>query len=103
MTSPATQVSGLTFLGEELMAEPVDIFIENGIITEIEANPRAPEHWICPALFNTHTHLADIIAMDCGATGDLESLVTPPDGLKHRLLRSASREDLVRGMRAGMN
>ena len=48
--------------------------------------------WICPALFNAHTHLGDTIAMDCGATGDLTALVTPPDGLKHRLLAQASRE-----------
>ena len=90
------------FLGDELALSPVDIFIENGIITAIEDNPRAPEVWICPALFNAHTHLGDTIAMDCGTTGNLEALVTPPDGLKHRLLRAASRQDLVRGMRAGM-
>ena len=46
--------------------------------------------------------LATPIAMDCGTTGDLEALVTPPDGLKHRLLEAASRQDLVGGMRAGM-
>jgi cytosine/adenosine deaminase-related metal-dependent hydrolase len=102
MTKSPQQVSGYALLGEELALSPVDLFIENGIISAIEDNPRAPEVWICPALFNAHTHLGDMIAMDCGKTGDLEALVTPPDGLKHRLLAAASRQDLVSGMRAGM-
>src|SRR5512133_3449662 len=93
------KVSGNALLGDELALQPVDIFIENGIITAIEDNPRVPDVWVCPALYNSHTHLGDTIAMDCGATGDLEALVTPPDGRKHRLLRSASRHDLVAGMR----
>jgi cytosine/adenosine deaminase-related metal-dependent hydrolase len=102
MKKSLQQVSGYALLGEELAQAPVDIFIENGIITAIEDNPGAPDVWVCPALFNAHTHLGDTIAMDCGTTGDLEALVTPPDGLKHRLLRAASHEDLVGGMRASM-
>ncbi len=96
------QVSGHALLGDELVSAPVDIFIEDGIIRAIEDNPHAPELWICPALFNAHTHLGDTIAMDCATTGNLELLVTPPDGLKHRLLKAASRNDLVAGMRACM-
>jgi cytosine/adenosine deaminase-related metal-dependent hydrolase len=96
------QASGYALLGEELALAPVDIFIENGLITAIEDNPHVPRVWICPALFNAHTHLGDTIAMDCRTNGDLEALVTPPDGLKHRLLRAASRQDLVGGMRASM-
>jgi cytosine/adenosine deaminase-related metal-dependent hydrolase len=95
-------ISGHALLGEDLEAQPVDIVIEQGRITAIEDNPRAPNIWICPAFFNAHTHLADTIAMDCGSTGDLASLVTPPDGLKHRLLAQASRQDLVRAMRRSM-
>lgn len=94
--------SGLALVGEELALTAADIVIEDGTITSIEENPRAPPVWICPALFNAHTHLGDTIAMDCGATGDLTALVTPPDGLKHRLLRAASRQDLVAGMRASI-
>ncbi|MCK7537814.1 MAG: hypothetical protein MZV63_46110 [Marinilabiliales bacterium] len=71
--------------------------IENGIITAIEENTSAPECWICPAFFNAHTHLGDTIAMDCGVNGDLMSLVTPPHGLKHRLLAAASRRGSCRG------
>lgn len=64
-------ISGHALLGEDLEAQPVDIVIEQGWITAIEENPRAPGIWICPAFFNAHTHLADTIAMDCGSTGDL--------------------------------
>jgi cytosine/adenosine deaminase-related metal-dependent hydrolase len=99
MKKSLQQVSGYALLGDELALAPVDIFIENGIITAIEDNPRVPEIWVCPALYNSHTHLGDTIAMDCGTTGDLEALVTPPDGLKHQLLRAASRQDLIEGMR----
>jgi cytosine/adenosine deaminase-related metal-dependent hydrolase len=98
-----TQVlSGHALLGEELEIVPADIQIENGVITAIEENKKAPEVWICPALFNAHTHLGDTVAMDCGTTGDLVALVTPPHGLKHRLLAQASQAELVTGMRQSM-
>jgi cytosine/adenosine deaminase-related metal-dependent hydrolase len=103
MKKTPLKLSGQAFVGEELTMSPVDIIIEGGIITAIEENVRAPEVWICPAFFNAHTHLGDTVAMDCGTGGDLASLVTPPGGLKHRLLATASRQDLVRGMHASMD
>lgn len=102
MTKNPQILSGLALVGEELALLPADIIIENGTITAIEENQKAPPVWICPALFNAHTHLGDTIAMDCGANGDLAALVTPPHGLKHRLLAAASRQDLVAGMRASI-
>jgi len=96
------QISGQAMVGNELALSPVDIIIENGHITAIEDKPRAPPCLICPALFNAHTHLGDTVAMDCNATGDLMALVTPPHGLKHRLLAAASRKDLVKGMRTSI-
>jgi cytosine/adenosine deaminase-related metal-dependent hydrolase len=95
-------ISGQALLGEELVPAASDIYIENGIITAIEENNRAPPVWVCPALFNAHTHLGDTVAMDCGVTGDLTALVTPPNGLKHRLLAETSRADLIEGMRGSM-
>ncbi|MCX6688796.1 MAG: amidohydrolase family protein [Methanoregula sp.] len=95
-------ISGIALIHEDLTPGPVDIEVTNGIITAIEENPRAPHIWICPAFFNAHTHLGDTIAMDCAATGNLEALVTPPAGLKHRLLAAASRTQLIDGMNASI-
>ena len=102
MKNPCQSLSGQVFCGEELDIVPADIRIEGGIITAIEENRKAPQRWIVPALFNAHTHLGDTVAMDCGATGDLTALVTPPHGLKHTLLAAASRTELVSGMRASI-
>ncbi|MFA5221992.1 MAG: amidohydrolase family protein [Methanoregula sp.] len=101
MKSPQV-ISGQALVGDEFSLEPVDIVVEAGMITGIEANPRAPPVWICPAFFNAHTHLGDTVAMDYPAQGSLEELVTPPDGIKHRLLARTPYQDLVAGMRAGI-
>jgi cytosine/adenosine deaminase-related metal-dependent hydrolase len=53
---------------------------------------------VLPAFVNAHTHIGDSIAKDAGAGLPLEELVAPPDGLKHRLLRDASRQELVAAM-----
>jgi len=95
-------ITGMALVGEDFELQPVNIVIEKGIITSIEELAQAPDIWICPALFNAHTHLGDTIAMDCVTGGDLVGLVTPPHGLKHRLLNGASHNDLVAGMRASI-
>jgi cytosine/adenosine deaminase-related metal-dependent hydrolase len=102
MNNAPFRISGHAFIEEEAALLPVDLYIEGGIITAIEESSRAPLVWICPAFFNAHTHLGDTIAMECGTRGDLSALVTPPDGLKHRLLAAASHQDLIRGMRASI-
>ncbi|WP_440951295.1 amidohydrolase family protein [Methanosphaerula subterraneus] len=89
---------GRALIGEDFEERCVEISVLNGRIHRIEEVRAAPETWICPSFFNAHTHLGDTIAMDCAAEGDLTALVAPPDGLKHRLLRAASRQSLVSGM-----
>ena len=95
-------LSGQAFLGEELALRPADIVIEEGIITAIEERTAAPPLWICPGFFNSHTHLGDTVAMDCTVNGDLAALVTPPEGLKHRILAGTPRQDLIAGIRASI-
>ncbi len=95
-------ISGKAFIGDELTLMPVDIVIEQGIITAIEENDKSSDVWICPALFDAHTHLGDTIAMDCAHSGNLVELVTPPSGLKHRLLSAASYHGLVHAMRSSI-
>ncbi len=95
--------SGLALCGRELEPRRADVVVEAGRIVAVEERTHAPERWICPAFFNAHTHLGDTVAMDVPAHGDLASLVRPPDGLKHRMLRSASRDACVAGIRQSVS
>jgi cytosine/adenosine deaminase-related metal-dependent hydrolase len=93
---------GQVFLGEQLDLVPARIITREGIITTIEELTRAPPTWICPAFFNAHTHIGDTIALDPPFSGTLEELVTPPHGWKHRILASASRVEMVKGMQEAL-
>lgn len=93
-------IEGFAFLGDELSLQPVRIDIEDGIIRSIEEVKNPRKRWILPALFNAHTHIGDTVAMDLPVDGDLESIVSPPDGLKHRILRATERDTLVSAMHA---
>jgi len=42
------------------------------------------------------------VAKEAGEGLSIEDLVAPPDGPKHRILRSTERERLVRGMRRSL-
>jgi len=95
-------VTGRTLLGEDLREEDVTITVSGGIISSIEPSSRTPERWIVPAFFNAHTHLGDTVAMDLPARGSLADLVKPPNGLKHRILATTPRAELVRGMRSSI-
>jgi cytosine/adenosine deaminase-related metal-dependent hydrolase len=94
---------GSVLVGEELVTRSATVVVEKGKIAAIEdERPRTEDCWICPAFFNAHVHLGDTVAMDLPAAGELESLVTPPDGLKHRILRATPRRTLVDGMIASI-
>jgi cytosine/adenosine deaminase-related metal-dependent hydrolase len=95
-------VAGYALVGPDLEVRPVRISVEGGRIRGIEEIRRPPRLWICPALFNAHTHIGDTAGMDMPWRGSLEGLVTPPDGLKHRILRETPRAVLRDGMRASI-
>ncbi|HUV23814.1 MAG TPA: amidohydrolase family protein [Methanomassiliicoccales archaeon] len=69
---------------------------EDGVIVEVERGQPPSciaKGIVTPTLINTHTHVADLrIPVDLSLS--LEELVAPPDGLKHRMLRSMSSKDL---------
>ncbi|MFC4543407.1 amidohydrolase family protein [Halosolutus amylolyticus] len=75
---------------------------DDGRIEAIDEESVDSTDVIVPAFVNAHTHIGDSIAKEAGGGLSLEELVAPPDGLKHRLLRAASREDLVAGMRRSL-
>jgi len=95
-------VTGHVFAGRDLEPRPARITVERGVIREIAELDTAPPAWICPALFNAHTHIGDTVGMDHPWQGSLEELVTPHDGLKHRILRETPRPAIVAGMRASI-
>jgi cytosine/adenosine deaminase-related metal-dependent hydrolase len=104
--SETTELSGTILLGREF--EPVEgrIVVENGTIAAIEEtstdSASDSSDIILPAFVNAHTHIGDSIAKEAGGGLMLDELVAPPDGLKHRLLRAASDEDLVEAMRRSL-
>jgi cytosine/adenosine deaminase-related metal-dependent hydrolase len=81
--------------------DPVEgrVVVEDGTITAIEEESVSSSDVILPAFVNAHTHIGDSIAKEAGAGLSLEELVAPPDGLKHRLLRDATRAEKVEAMR----
>ncbi|MEX2685051.1 MAG: amidohydrolase family protein [Candidatus Sigynarchaeota archaeon] len=100
-------------LGNEMeLAE--DVYLEwddTGRFSRIEPHNRCSEvrgALAIPAFINAHTHVADAFAKDLGINMPLAAVVAPPDGLKHRLLRSTPKEriqqaiaDSLKMMRAG--
>lgn len=60
---------------------------------------------IIPCFVNMHTHIGDsfIKKRKTKLPSDINKLVAPPDGLKHRLLRNASKEEIVKGMKKSIN
>ncbi|WP_144903720.1 amidohydrolase family protein [Halobellus captivus] len=95
-------VEGTVLRGPEL--EPIRgrVIVEEGAIVAVEEADVYSEDVVLPAFVNAHTHLGDSIAKEAGAGLSLDELVAPPDGLKHRLLREASREETVEAMRRSL-
>ncbi|ELY48384.1 amidohydrolase family protein [Natronorubrum sulfidifaciens] len=95
--------TGTILRGREF--EPVEgrvVIDDDGRIEAIEETSVDSSSIIVPAFVNAHTHIGDSIAKEAGGGLSLEELVAPPDGLKHRLLRAASREELVSAMHTSL-
>jgi cytosine/adenosine deaminase-related metal-dependent hydrolase len=95
-------LEGTVLVGREF--EPVEgrVVVENDTVERVEGDSVDSDDIVLPAFVNAHTHIGDSIAKDAGAGLSLDELVAPPDGLKHRLLRDASHEELVAAMRRSL-
>ncbi len=97
---------GLLVEGEELAPRrSACIHVSNGIIESIESTATCPTHAIgsdslvaLPQPGIAHAHSGDHLFPEAGFNMDLDSLVSPPDGLKHRLLAKAGFQELVEGI-----
>ncbi|WP_114577548.1 amidohydrolase family protein [Saliphagus sp. LR7] len=96
------ELSGTILRGRDLEAIEGRLVIENGRIEQLEEESVESTDIVSPAFVNAHTHVGDSIAKEAGGGLTLEELVAPPDGLKHRLLRAASREELVASIRRSL-
>ncbi|QSW99671.1 amidohydrolase family protein [Haloterrigena alkaliphila] len=95
--------TGTILRGREF--EPVEgrvVIDDDGRIEAIEETAVESDDIILPAFVNAHTHIGDSIAKEAGGGLSLEELVAPPDGLKHRLLRAASQDELAAAMRRSL-
>lgn len=79
---------------------------QDGIVTDVGTGSyqkhgdvdRIAKGVVLPLLSNCHTHLGDAIAHGRHFEGDIESLVAPPNGLKFKILRESTSEELIKAM-----
>jgi len=107
-------VSGLIFAGDAPELIYGNVYTENGLIKEIEPVRSAQEispNWIVPRFVNAHTHIGDALLKDPSLgpaisqhayARDLDALVRPPNGLKHKFLSSLSFDDAVSSMESAI-
>ncbi len=57
-----------------------------------------PNFLIIPGLINSHVHIGDSFAKELGFNKDLNEIVAPPYGLKHKLLRQIPEEIKLKGI-----
>jgi cytosine/adenosine deaminase-related metal-dependent hydrolase len=93
---------GTVLVGPEYGPVEGRVVVEDGYITAIEEAQARTNDLIVPAFVNAHTHVGDSIVKEAGGGLSLAELVAPPDGLKHRLLDQANREDIVSGIRRSL-
>lgn len=64
----------------------------------------SPSSLIIPTLCNAHTHLGDtfIRHKKIPLPKTIEQLVAPPNGLKHQLLQTTSKQEILNGMIQGL-
>ena len=85
------------------------IGFEKNKIVETGSNlpPKKPvcKGLIVPTFVNMHTHIGDsfIKKKNIELPRDVRELVEPPNGLKHRLLQSASKKEIISGMKESIH
>lgn len=101
--------NGLVLLGMDLTPTNVNLLINNGLIKDISADSfevskkiDAKGCIVCPGFINSHTHIGDAIALDVGDGLNIDEIVKPPYGLKHKILESSSDDEIINAMHNSM-
>ncbi|MHC1575770.1 MAG: amidohydrolase family protein [Methanosarcinaceae archaeon] len=103
-------IYGTILHGDDLDPIKGYVCIEDGIITEVGEEATSSDNIIAPCFVNAHTHIGDSVCKDPSLGNsdgicvqrDLDQLVRPPHGLKHRVLSSTPNHVLMRHMRASI-
>nr|WP_209615644.1 amidohydrolase family protein [Methanolobus bombayensis] len=103
-------ISGKIIYGPDAEVIEGYIVIDDGIIKEVHEKKTDSQLIIAPCFVNAHTHIGDSVCKDpeLGETighyvkRDLGQLVKPPDGLKHRILNSTPRDEMIGAMKSSI-
>jgi cytosine/adenosine deaminase-related metal-dependent hydrolase len=93
-------ISGTIIVGDEMEIQKGYICIKDTIITEVGTEINVDANvtgLVAPCFVNAHTHIADSVFKD-PPISDLDSLIKPPNGLKHQVLRSTPEDDVKYAM-----
>ncbi|WP_277553085.1 amidohydrolase family protein [Halobaculum limi] len=93
---------GTVLVGHDFEAVEGRVVVEDGNVAAVEETAVDSTDIVCPAFVNAHTHIGDSVAKEAGRGLELDALVAPPGGLKHRILRSTDRAELVAAMRRSL-
>ena len=98
MVKKMRYVSGPIYQGEEF--EEGYIGFEDGTIKEMGKGKKSDviaKGIIVPTFVNAHTHIGDAVIQD-EIKGNIEDIVAPPNGLKHRILKETPSEMIIENM-----
>jgi cytosine/adenosine deaminase-related metal-dependent hydrolase len=95
--------------GKEMEPLNANIVIEDNKIVEISKNRinkgkkiDARGCIVAPAFINSHVHMGDSIAKDVGDGKNIDEIVKPPNGLKHRILDKSKPFEIINSMKKSM-
>ncbi len=95
-------LSGIILVGEDFTPASGHVLVRDSIIADVVEGDVDVDSLasgiVMPGMVNSHTHIGDSIARGVFFSS-LEELVGP-DGIKHRILESASGKELVSGMKS---
>ncbi|BAW31724.1 MAG TPA: amidohydrolase family protein [Methanothermobacter sp.] len=98
--------NGIVLKGLNLKPERVNIAIEDDKIIEISREKIPSDHKIdakgciiAPGFINAHVHIADSILKDVGDGKNIDEIVKPPNGLKHKMLQVAEDDEIIESIK----
>ena len=93
-------------IGEDLsfIDDGLSLIVSDGTVTSIEGGNVTPDVdlsccMVMPPAANMHVHVLDYVAPESGLSLSIDEVVGEPHGIKYRLIREASKEDLLQVVR----